>query len=671
MIAAEPPVAEIVVTAPVLPPSPADAAFSVQTLDPKALAAGARVDDALGQVSGFSLYRRLSSLGANPTVQGVSLRGIAGSAASRALVTLDGAPVNDPFGGWVIFNAIPSETLGSATVVRGAGAGAYGAGALTGEIALETAPAQSGDWLLDAEGGSLGHDRVAGVVSQSLGRFVVTLSASQEHDSGWDPIRQGRGPADSNLSLDAWTASLRLAAQLGAADAAARLSVYHQDQGSGEVGVSSRDEGVSFTASAARAPTPGVLGWRAQAWLSASNLANTAAAVTANQATATLVDNEYATPSLGIGGDAALRAVWPSATLEAGLDIRRDEGEDREDYGAVGGGFRDWRLAGGASMVGGTYLEGTDRLGGWLFTANLRADAWRDSSGHESQGPLDGAASLSQAYANRGGVLPSARFGLKYAVNQFLSLRLAAYSGFRPPTLNELYRPFRVGNFVTLANPGLSPERLDGAEAGAGGAWRALSWSATSFYNRLVDPVSNVTLAKGPLTDSVGGFIPAGGALMQRENLGVVIAYGIEADARWDLGRTLDARASVSWTHARVSGAGQAPQLDGLRPAETPAAAATVSIDAALSPRLGLTLDGRYEGQQFVDDLNQLNLAPSFDLDARLNWRAGRRLTLYVFADNLLNLPIQQNQTSASLLSYGPPRTFGLGLTLASVSSDK
>jgi hypothetical protein len=41
-------------------------------------------------------------------VEGVSLRGIAGSAASRTLVTLDGAPLNDPFGGWVIFNAIPS-----------------------------------------------------------------------------------------------------------------------------------------------------------------------------------------------------------------------------------------------------------------------------------------------------------------------------------------------------------------------------------------------------------------------------------------------------------------------------------------------------------------------------------------------------------------------------------
>src|SRR5262249_60572906 len=57
-------------------------------------------DDLLQQIPGFNLFRRSSSLVAHPTTQGVSLRGIGSSGASRTLVLLDGIPLNDPFGGW-------------------------------------------------------------------------------------------------------------------------------------------------------------------------------------------------------------------------------------------------------------------------------------------------------------------------------------------------------------------------------------------------------------------------------------------------------------------------------------------------------------------------------------------------------------------------------------------
>ena len=119
-----------------LPPSPADAAFSIIHVSGDEIRSRARLDEALSEVPGFSLFRRTSSLGANPTTQGVSLRGIAGSGASRALVTLDGVPQNDPFGGWVIWSRLIPSDIGGASIVRGAGAGPYGSGALTGVVAL-------------------------------------------------------------------------------------------------------------------------------------------------------------------------------------------------------------------------------------------------------------------------------------------------------------------------------------------------------------------------------------------------------------------------------------------------------------------------------------------------------------------------------------------------------
>jgi len=80
-----------------------DTASSVRILSAADLhtTAGVELDDALRQVPGFTLFRRTPSRGANPTTQGASLRGLAGSGASRALVLEDGVPLNDPFGGWI------------------------------------------------------------------------------------------------------------------------------------------------------------------------------------------------------------------------------------------------------------------------------------------------------------------------------------------------------------------------------------------------------------------------------------------------------------------------------------------------------------------------------------------------------------------------------------------
>src|ERR1700749_1043234 len=136
MVDAAPPpsntVEVVVVYPPRLKPLGGEAVFSAVQIPAEVLKESPRLDQAIEGVPGASLFRRTTSLSANPTTQGMSLRNTAGSAASRALVTLDGAPVNDPFGGWVIWTALPPEGIESVNIVRGTGAGPYGAGALTG-----------------------------------------------------------------------------------------------------------------------------------------------------------------------------------------------------------------------------------------------------------------------------------------------------------------------------------------------------------------------------------------------------------------------------------------------------------------------------------------------------------------------------------------------------------
>src|SRR5258706_687020 len=87
-------------------------------------------DDVLREAPGFSLFRRSGSLFANPTSQGVSLRGVGASGASRAVVLLDGVPLNTPFGGWVYWDRLSKQSIESVEVVNCPTSHLHGTGAL-------------------------------------------------------------------------------------------------------------------------------------------------------------------------------------------------------------------------------------------------------------------------------------------------------------------------------------------------------------------------------------------------------------------------------------------------------------------------------------------------------------------------------------------------------------
>src|SRR2546423_989653 len=203
----------VVITA--RPPDPVgNAAFSTSVLNEQQVQAAPQLDQALKQVPGLSLFTRRSSLSTNVFAQSVSLRSIGGSGAGRALVTLDGVPQNDPFGNWVVWSSLPVEDIQAAEIVKGAGAGPYGAGALTGVIELIERAGTSG--VLDAEGGEIHEARVAGAASEQYGNVSIGASGMYLTSGGWIPILESqRGAADTPLSLKASNAALHGGVDLG------------------------------------------------------------------------------------------------------------------------------------------------------------------------------------------------------------------------------------------------------------------------------------------------------------------------------------------------------------------------------------------------------------------------------------------------------------------------
>jgi len=654
---APPQVETVIVQTARLPDAAGDPAFSIVQIDTATLGSTPRLDDALTSVPGFALYRRTSSLGANPTTQGVSLRGIAGSGASRALVTLDGVPRNDPFGGWVIWTALPAEALSQATVVRGAGAGAYGAGALTGVVALDGTSGVPGHIAGDVAVGQEGYVRAAGITQFDVGKTKAFIAASDEENGGWIPVRQGRGAADTPLALRDWSLSERTETDLGGAELTQRIGAYQEKRSAGTWFADSRAKGVQGSLSLVAQPRPDSLGWRVNAWVEGSDLANTSASVAANRDTATLANNQYATPAYGVGLNAEVRRQTATYSWELGVDGRDYDGESKEDLYSQGTPTGN-RVSGGGEAIAGLYLETSRTLGRLLLTGGARLDGWEDYASKLIQ---TGNSPLDQHPGDRGGVVPSGRIGLRWDATSDLYLRSAAYTGFRPATLNELHRSFRVGNDVTEANSALSPERLYGAEAGLGGkGW--LTWDADIFFNQLANAITNVTIGHGPGSFPIAGFVPAGGTLYQRENAGDVNACGVEGEARHDFGAAFSLRAAFDYTHARVDGGSQAPQLTGLRPALTPTATATGGANWRPLSRLTLSADLRYESARFDDDQNTRPIKAGTQVDARAELRLTQALNVYISAENLFDAALQTGRGAAGVVTYDAPRLVMIGV---------
>lgn len=652
-------VAPVTVRAARLPEAAGDPAFSIIRIAPQALASSDRLDAALSTAPGFSLYRRTSSLAANPTTQGVSLRSIAGSGASRALVTLDGVPQNDPFGGWVIWTGLPPETISSVTLVRGAGAGPYGAGALTGVVALEQPSHIDGGAQADVAVGDRNYERAAGIAEIDKGPARIFLDASGEHSAGWIPIIQGRGAADRPLTLTDWSVGERVETDVGAAVLSERVAAFEEDRGAGVLYADSRARGVQGSLTLVRRPAPGRLGWRVQTWVTRSDLANSSASVPLDRNSAALANDQYATPATGVGLNAAVRRTEAAYSWELGLDVRDFEGESRErlyNQGTPTG----RRTSGGGEAVAGLYAEGSRDLGGVLLTGGVRLDGWEDYASRLIQ---TGTTVIDDRPGDRGGVVPTGRIGLRRDFSRALYLRAAAYAGFRPATLNELHRPFRVGNDVTEANAALKPERLYGAEVGIGGQG-LVRWDGDLFYNQLADAITNVTIGQGPGTFPLAGYVPAGGTLYRRENAGRVNAYGLEGEAGRAFGRAVELTVAFTYTHARVDGGGQAPQLTGRRPAETPTATLTAALDWRPLDPLTLSAELRYESARYDDDQNTRKIDAGTGVNGRAAWRVSRTMAVYVAADNLFDARIETGRSAAGVVTYDAPRMVRVGLTL-------
>ncbi|MDX2187716.1 MAG: TonB-dependent receptor [Opitutaceae bacterium] len=623
------------------------------------------LDYNLRSIPSFSLFRRNTSSVLQPTSQGVSLRGIGPSGASRTAVFLDRIPVTDAFGAWVAWPKLSPLELAAVELLPGGGSGSWGNAALSGTMHLVSREWQPGQLLSYISAGSRGsvEGELAGALDAS-GTLSFSAGVARRHSP--PPIApELAGAVDRDASLEFSRLTLGWSRTLaGGHVVKTQLRSYADERGNGTAGQYNayRERQASLALVAPRsAPVP----WSALAYAQRQHFRSTFTAVGAGRTSETPSSDQYAVPATTWG--AALQALWKleRTRLAVGADLRGVKGETREAYSFNGSTFTRDRRAGGQQEFYGAFAQGALTPADTLtISGGTRVDYWRQTAGHRRDTSTDGSIVYrDEQYKDRTGIELTPEAGVSWKPAKRSRVFLSGQSGFRRPTLNELYRPFRVGNDLTEPNANLGTERIFSAETGGELTTGPFAWRATLFRHELHDVVATVTRYRGPGTYPDYGFIPAGGTGRTRANLDRALTQGAEFGVQVDLPR--GAKATLAWQtgNSTVERASAAPELVGKRIPQVPQNIVTGQLTVPIGARVTTSLFARWSDAQYEDDDNRLILPAAATVDAALQWRIDAHWLLFFTMQNLFDEEVEASRSATGSHTLGHPQEWRAGVS--------
>jgi outer membrane cobalamin receptor len=568
---------------------------------------GTNLDDRLRDVPGFSLFRRSSSIVANPTTQGISLRGIGSSGASRTLVLWDGIPANDPFGGWVYWTQFVPDEITRVEISRGSATSIFGDRAMSGAIGIFSRPPERLYVLGEYEtGNERTHDLSAGF-SDLWGRVAFSGSARAFRTDGYYIVPSNiRGPADQQANVEFVTGDIRLDHYTSIGDFFFKTSILAEERQNGTV-ITHNSTGMgTISLHYVREFTNdsfSLLGFHTQEGFHA-----TFDSVTNSRKTDVLSYSQTV-PNDAVGGASIWQHHAKKWNLTAGADVDRVSGTSTDHLVPTG-----LRVGGGTQLQYGVFGQADYSYGPARFFTGVRESIAGDSNFLSPNG---------------GFVVGKKR----------LRARGTIYRSFRAPTLNELYRVFKTGNTTTEANPALLPETMWGAEAGVDWIGETSTFRVTAYRNALDGLITNVTLSSTPTA-----------ILRQRANAAAAVSRGVESEFRQRMGN-LTADLKYLYVESRY--------VTGFRVAQIPKSQGTAQLTyfrGGTFASAGL----RSYTYQFDDDLNQFRLPGYASLQAVARQHLVRSLSAEVTLENALNKQFYTAFTPTP--NIGAPRLWRVGL---------
>ena len=600
---------------------------------------GHQADDLLRYVPDVQ-PSNLSSRYNHPTAQAVSLRGLGNR---RALVLLDGVPLNDGFGGWINWGMVPN-TIERIEVVPGGGSNLYGTWAMGGVIHLVTEKPGAGTGVrAESRAGTL--DTYSNSLSARYGtdRLGVHVGAPWFHTNGFIAVPEyQRGAVDRTDD----SRHLNLHGTVTAAvDARTTLAVtgnlFREDRAFGTtLDVATRTIG-RVTAGLDGNTAGGDL-WSVKLFAQWQTFRNATGQVTPSPLNrqSEFHDRLQAIPSDDYGG----LAQWTIAAnarnkIVLGTDARAILGQSDEQTFSVAG-ITGHTVASGKQVGGGVFGEWiatpTDRL---TLIPSFRADWWKNFDGR-----IDTAGVATVPRDNIETAL-NPKFAAQYAVTDRLRAGASFYRAFRAPTLNELYRGFSSSGFSFLANENLTPERLIGGDAKLEADLlpdRRLMLRLTGHHDEVKDQIL---------------FVTEGAFSARRRNVGRTRTRGGDVELTAQPHELVSLKLGYAYADAVITSFSGNPSREGLRVPNVSRHQVTMGATLGSLDSVQLTVMGRYLSKQFADDLNTQAIADFVVVDASLQKNLGKRWRLTLDAENLTNRSYIATQT-------GPVKTLGTPLLI-------
>lgn len=610
------------------------------------------IDDVLRQVPGFSLFRRSGSRTANPTSLGVSLRGLGASGPSRALVLDDGIPMTDPFGSWVYWDRIPRAELASAEVFRGGASDLYGSNALGGVIQFLSRRPSAPAFTLETSYGNEQTPSLSAWTGTKIGPWDMYAATDMFRSDGYIIVPSNiRGSVDTPANERHGTLDFGVGHQLGSDGRIfIRGNLFDEARNNGTP-LQTNDTHIAEGAAGFEKQIGGAGSFSALVFQDVQSYNQTFSSVAADRNSESLVNLQHV-PAQETGGNVQwTRALGSRQTLLAGAELNETLGWSDEQTFNSGTHLAN-TIAGGRQRTLGVFGEDIFRIHQWTVILGARIDHWQNFNAASFRTPFSTAGpTTANIFPDQSETAFNPRLSVLRPLTNNLSATASVYRAFRAPTLNELYRGFRLGNVSTLANSALVAERLTGAEAGlnASGFDHKLDLRGTFFWSDIVDPVSNVTLSTTPALIT-----------RQRQNLGRTRSRGVELEGVAHLNSRVEFSAGYDFTGATVLSFPANTGLEGLEIPQVPRDQFTWTARYWKPSSWMASVQGRFVGVQFDDDQNQLPLARYYTMDLTIGRSLTHGVQIFGAAENLLNQRYEIARTPTP--NIGPPILVRIGL---------
>lgn len=605
------------------------------------------LDDSLRSLPEFSLFRRSSSLVAHPTTQGFSLRGIGPSGVSRSLLLNDGVPLNDAFGGWVHWNSIPALSLQQVEVANGGGSALYGNYGLGGVMQILKKLPTPATAEFQIQGGSRESVKGDFYASHRVGDYGFSASGSVFNFDGYPIVAESdRGAVDIPAGVD--YRSFRFYAERAPVNGSSVLSLeggfLNEDRSNGTRVQINETRSYDFATRFQFSPAPRDR-IDIRAFFRRTIFESQFSAVAGNRNLERLANQQFVPAA-----DGGVSLLWTASRdrhqIVAGGDLWLIAGESKDNIhvGAFGATprFLLSRFGLGKQATFGFFAEenfaATSRL---TLVLGGRVDVVKNYDAERGTVFAGNPISLNPQEGKSETVF-SPRAGFTYQATPQVALYGSLFRSFRTPTLNELYRQFQVGNVVTTPNIDLMSERNLGFEIGSRlQPMRTVRFSLSGFFNHLEDPVSNVTLPVQPNPAQIR---------RQRQNLGNARIVGLEATAGWEVERSVQLRLNYLFSRATVTeNPANLTLVDKLLP-QVPEHRLSLTADMGLPGGIRLSWIGRFVGDQYNDDLNEVILDEFFQIDANVSRSIGETAQIFVVFENLTGERIVTNRSPVEFL---------------------